>query len=1283
MEVTKSTFVKGRNTDVDPSVVANDSYLEAHNITLTGDSKFLALENIKGTVEIGEVVANDSNVMAVYSNRYLIEGVETECLTIFAKDTDKFQIFAYDPTSDTSYTLLDQTYTGYAALASNVDAYLYPEQGVDVIYFTDGVNEMRKLRCEILVAASPTVSESELSLQRRQPDGKVTLSSVADGGTLLCGTYIVAHRLVNTDKNVYSKWSPFTAPVHVNQADLAAGAPFLANGAYNSNSSQKIELAVSITATENNEYTHYQLGIIQRTAAATALTLDLQPLQDLTGATSYNYTFRENTKIDSIDLSDVVIDDAAIQSVKTLVIKNNKLFAGNITYKNLEFDNGEPELTGSCTILKAEQTSPSTKESFSHPTMASLKKGYFRDEVYRFGVVYFDKYGNYSKVKVLDMSQVTANASSQVGFKDMKFPSRRNPSYHVFGANIQSLGLSLNIQNHPSSAKGFIVVRAQRKKNIVTQTPLLDCSELNGIEVLGDYPTNWADDTTGEKTSETNTPMNPLGTLAPKNLFWTTRRHIARNSVDNGTKAPGEVYWVDDTDIGTQGQIGSPNNYACIFPQNDMYEGGGFENKEYNWELVDYAFLRLKRANSSLSATDQGDGKDTEIHGTFYAVNAADYLCSANDTATGTIFDPTLNTHTTGTGKIEEYKLIDNLSPGTTIGGYFFENYSNLTTGGFTKYIAPNAQRMGVIKLNTGRSIDPVECGANGSIGTLIAPSGYEIPAGMYPGSLTNTYSFEAGYTEATEYASIVEIANITNGLEDDRYGSVDDLHEFISTGAIHILTDAEVSGNTPIAIDVWGGDCFVSLHSFKITDSYFGVANNEKYTSSSQSEAQVLAKWGMYWNITAASTTPISWPVPYKISSTVLSVVLESEYNGVTTSKAPTGYVAATNTYIPYSSDKGTWKIPFAYGYNVNYTTANTEKIFLPPYDGQLNIENLKARVVYSDQKVYQTGVSGFDRIRVSNILDLDETYGGITKLALAGDDMIAIQERGTAYLPVDASSTETTDGTTISIRSSEVIGLPTYISRRYGSQHLKSVMQADRTIFFLDNLNQLAVRIADRGLELISEKGAVKQFNDWLSTSIANDKLVTCYDFVRKQAWFLGVDRCEIWDDRLGIWVGEYDFPTLSAPLQICNTNYDGENHLALVATVSAGTLKAYTMYEGTYSSLLGSTVTPSVTFAVNDKYEVVKTFDNFVVYSTEKLNTITIIAEKEAGTVGNEVSGIDIDKDRREGNYRVQVPYDVNRARIRGVRANVTAYWKTTDLRTTLSAIVTKFRISKMII
>lgn len=1287
-EITRNSWSKGRQADVDPSVVANDSYQEAHNVTLTGDSKFLALENIKGTELIGTVYAATVNVLKVFNNSYLISGVQTPCLTVFASDTNTLDIHCYNPATATSYHLFRQTISGYAALNPVIDGYSYPEQGIDVLYFTDGINEMRKLRCDLTGYSPEFLSESDLSLQRLQPNGKVSLSGVVDGGTLLCGTYVASHRLVNVDKNVYSKWSPFTSPVHVNQTDLAAAVPYLAAGAYNSVSSQKIELTVSVTTDENTEYTHYQIGVIQRNTASTALTLDIQAIQDLTGATSYNYTFRENIKIDSIDLSDVVVDDAAIQAVKTISIKNNKLFAGNVTYHNLEFDNGTPEVA-SGSIVKQEQTSPASKEAFAHPYMGSTHKGYFRDEVYRFGIVYFDKYGNYSKVQVLDMTNVTANTSTQASFKDMKFPSRRNPTYHVFGTNLQSLGLSLTVQNHPSWAKGFIIVRANRKKNIVTQTPLLDCSELNGIEVIGEYPLRSLDKpiaSTPETDHADATPMNPLGTLAPKNLLWTKNRHIVKSVTDNTVKQTGEVFWGTDLSVVGQGQVGSPGLYACIFPQTDIYEGGGFDNKEYKWEITDYAWLRLKKESATTGSYDDGTSKFTEVHGTFYADAAGDYYCSAN------ILDltaPPASGTAGATGKIEDYKLIDNTSPGTTIGSYFFQNYNNLITGGFTDYIPPTSQRMGVAKLDYDR-IDITEYAVGGTYGTLVAPSGDEIPAGFFNGNpaniYTNSLSYElAAYSESTQYANLVEIVNITNGLTDDRYGDINNLHEFVSTGTTYILSDAEVSGNTAITVNVFGGDCFVSLHSFKVTDNYFGVANNEKYSSSTQTELQVAARWGVSFDTgTSVANTPISWPVPFKTCSTVLSVVLESEYNGATTSKAPTGYSDSTNGFkIPFSTEKGTWKIPFAYGYNANYNLGNVEKIFLPPYDGQLNIETLKARIIYSDQKVYQTGVSGFDRIRVSNILDMDETYGGITKLALAGDDMVAVQERATAYLPVDSATTETTDGTTLSIRSSEVIGLPTYISRSYGSQHLPSVLQADRTIFFVDNLNQLVVRFADRGLELISEKGGVKTFNTWLSSSIDPDNIVTCYDFVRKQAWFIGTSNCEIWDDRLGVWVGEYDFPTLTIPLQVINTNYSGENHLVLLATLSGGNLLAYNMYEGDYSSLLGVAVTPSVTFAVNEKYEVVKTFDNFIVYSTEKMDTITIVAEKEFGVVGNEVSGIDIDKDRREGNYRVQVPYDVDRARIRGVRASVTAYWKTSNLRTTLSSIITKFRISKQIL
>src|SRR5690606_25854726 len=100
-----------------------------------------------------------------------------------------------------------------------------------------------------------------------------------------------------------------------------------------------------------------------------------------------------------------------------------------------------------------------------------------------------------------------------------------------------------------------------------------------------------------------------------------------------------------------------------------------------------------------------------------------------------------------------------------------------------------------------------------------------------------------------------------------------------------------------------------------------------------------------------------------------------------------------------------------------------------------------------------------------------------GITKLALQGDTLIGIQEKALAILPVDANIIETTDGTTQSIRSSVVVDTPRYISRQYGSQHLKGITQIDSALFIPDAFNKVVIKLQD-GVEIISENGMIENF-------------------------------------------------------------------------------------------------------------------------------------------------------------------------------------------------------------
>ena len=69
----------------------------------------------------------------------------------------------------------------------------------------------------------------------------------------------------------------------------------------------------------------------------------LQDLIPLTLSISINY--KGNSRIGSIPLSDITVDLVQIKTAKTLTIKDNRLFLGNVSYADLKFDRGTPTVT--------------------------------------------------------------------------------------------------------------------------------------------------------------------------------------------------------------------------------------------------------------------------------------------------------------------------------------------------------------------------------------------------------------------------------------------------------------------------------------------------------------------------------------------------------------------------------------------------------------------------------------------------------------------------------------------------------------------------------------------------------------------------------------------------------------------------------------------------------------------------------------------------------------------------------------------------------------------------
>jgi hypothetical protein len=116
---------------------------------------------------------------------------------------------------------------------------------------------------------------------------------------------------------------------------------------------------------------------------------------------------------------------------------------------------------------------------------------------------------------------------------------------------------------------------------------------------------------------------------------------------------------------------------------------------------------------------------------------------------------------------------------------------------------------------------------------------------------------------------------------------------------------------------------------------------------------------------------------------------------------------------------------------------------------------------------------------------------------------------------------------------------------------------------------------------------------------------------------------------------------------------------------------------MYTGTYNSILGTTVTPKVTLNINPDYNITKTFDNLILYANTALNTGDILVKSENGD--QTLSGLSVDVDYRRGYYQIPTLRGASNARLRGTRMELTLNWKTTDLKQTLSDVLTKYRPS----
>lgn len=1264
-EIAVNTFNGGLDYDTAPSFVDATKITDAKNVTLTSNGNYFIAENIVGATEVGTLIPDaiyDSGdkILGVYeASAYngvtstYAEGI----LSFLYKVSDStLRVYFYDLGEEASYYLFSEVQTGYNINSVDIDVVKYTEADIDTFYFTDNVNEPRGIKLDLPATANnstPSFSASDVSILRRGMRGYIDTytvpSLITNGGSLLCGNYQISLRFFNSETNKYSKWTVPTQPITI--SETTRGTYKRLRGGVNMYSNKGIQIFIKSTAEDRALYDKYQIAVISNIGTTEATTAVLRNPENLTLA-SHTYQLDSNKGINTIPISDIVVDKAAIKTCKTLQIKDNRLFLGNIEYHSLEYDNGNPTVSVGSVITE-------TLASMDNDEDVSNFKSYRRGEVYRFAISYFDEYYNFSRPKILDMSGVTDNQIS--GAIDMKFPNQKDDiSYGYFDNTSglpQHLGLDLTITNHPTWAKGFVILRAKRIKRIEFQTPLIPGFYISGAEVQGEYPKTAHEDSvtvSNTTTYDLAQPMNPLGTWMPKNFF-----RGATAKITNGVSAYSTSVAYD---------------IGFIFPPDDMMDDGinisSFVLNGQSIEAADIAFLNYDYATYNTTYAE-GESKFTSVYGTFYAVDKDDYYYSG---ATGTKATPYASAADESFG-ISEYGLIPAESSGTVLSGSPVCVYNNLVTETVPWGNPPTPQKLGAVALDEARS--DIFLRANPAGANLQVTGGGINAAQFGRAASDNTFSFDlAGGTIYTDYVNVVEIVNVVNsGINDNRYGGDSEQHELIPTGAFYLFSDAdlaivEIGGARSINLEVWGGDTIVGLHQYKITNSHYGLID------SSDTDATIIDRWGRLYN--TVSGTPLGLTVPYDNLSQVISVMLESDYRTVLDSpvyddESPSS--VSSNFDLATPTSEQVLRSPFNYYYHPGYNYINDQKVFIPFNENETSNNIFKSRIAYSNQRIYQTDTVGFDLFNVLDTYDLNENLGELTGLRLSQDNLIGVQADGVVYVPVNARVLESSDALSLSVRSAEVIDTPRIITNKFGANQPRCSYTGPIYTYIVDEKRKKLLRISpDSSVEMISNSGVQSD----LDTNGINLEFIY-YDELGQEVYFVDVfGKAFRFNEKFNIWQ-----PKLDTNDNLFGLVYANGSLNAVAETAPADVV--FGPFD-TGSDYFGSTLPQAyIQVAVNANPFVPKVFDNLEL-QTDNSGFGSIVVEGYTNNTTPISTTIDMTvatnyRDRLHGLFYVPITRGASGQRIRGARSLITLNWENgTNVKSRVSSITTKYRQSK---
>lgn len=522
----------------------------------------------------------------------------------------------------------------------------------------------------------------------------------------------------------------------------------------------------------------------------------------------------------------------------------------------------------------------------------------------------------------------------------------------------------------------------------------------------------------------------------------------------------------------------------------------------------------------------------------------------------------------------------------------------------------------------------------------------------------------DTNHLDVTQVALLV---NIEDNKTDFRYGGNNQAQEYTFTGAYAPIS----ATSTPVTLEVWGGDCFISKAVFKVNQGFCYPIPYAPITPQAGSDLNV---WSGSGNVTKTGSNGSY--------SDFIECWIEADANAFYTSDR--NRYPYKNQSPPIESDLSA---TFFYDYNFGYSIENLPQKLFSEDRSVPFIQGYPARLIYSDPRVYNSTVDGFSRFRALNFYDLDERYGPVNSLILMNDnETISFQDQAIRYLPIGKTEIQDTDGNVLTVQSGAFISeVEKYLTTFYGSQSLYGAVATDMGVFCIDSRNGAIIRIGD-SIDNITSKRLDKYMADNFFTGgrYRESNIAMCYDERNKEIHLIAailedqstddVFRWIVYNIDNDSFVTAYEWTQTSAyrykyrPRFLMSIN--GSQYLLHGSPTTAGGFGLFRIAgskwrEGTgYLNVIPGTtaVDANIEYVINAGVDETKVFDITGANSAKAFSKYKVTAYNESyttETTGESTANIN----QRDGQTYAPQIRDSASGRLRGVMATVKLWFNNT--------------------